>query len=152
TTVLREYLVKGFALQDDRLKDASAADYFDELLLRIREIRASEKRFYQKVRDIFAVSSADYSPVSDTAKTFFATIQNKLLFAVTGSTAGELVLNRSDTASPTMGLTTWKGSQVRRADVGVAKNYLAEHEMAELNRLTTMFLDFAEDRAERRQQ
>ena len=152
TTVLREYLVKGFALQDERLKDPAAADYFDELLTRIREIRASEKRFYQKVRDIFATTSADYTAVSETATTFFATIQNKLVYAVTGHTAGELVLERADASSPTMGLTTWKGAHVRKADVGISKNYLTEPEVAELNRLTTMFLDFAEDRAQRRQQ
>lgn len=143
TTVLREYLVKGFALQDERLKDPSA-DYFDELLARIREIRASEKRSYQKVRDIFAVTSTDYTPTSDTAKTFFATIQNKLVYAVTGRTAGELVLERADPGSPTMGLTTWTGANVRKADAGVSKNYLTEIEVAELNRLTTMFLDFNE--------
>ncbi|MEV0128560.1 virulence RhuM family protein [Dactylosporangium sp. NPDC050688] len=152
TTVLTEYLVKGFAMQDERLKDATAADYFEELLARIRDIRASEKRFYQKVRDIFATTSADYSPVSTVAKTFFATIQNKLLYAVTGHTAGELIIARADAASPSMGLTTWPGRQVRKSDVTVAKNYLTEDEVIELNRLTTMFLDFAEDRARRRQQ
>lgn len=151
TTVLREYLVKGFALQDERLKDADAADYFDELLARIRDIRASEKRFYQKVRGIFATTSADYDPATDLAKTFFATIQNKLLYAVTGHTAGELVLDRADAVSPTMGLTTWKGPRIRKSDVTIAKNYLSETEVSELNRLTTMFLDFAEDRAGRRQ-
>src|SRR5450830_1474786 len=144
TTVLREYLVKGFALQDERLKDPAAADYFDELLTRIREIRASEKRFYQKVRDIFATTSADYTAASETATTFFATIQNKLVCAVTGRTAGELVLERADASSPTMGLTTWKGPHVRKPDVGISKNYLTEPEVAELNRLTTMFLDFNE--------
>jgi hypothetical protein len=144
TTVLREYLVKGFALQDERLKDPAAADYFDELLTRIREIRASEKRFYQKVRDIFATTSADYTVASETATTFFATIQNKLVYAVTGRTAGELVLERADASSPTMGLTTWKGPHVRKPDVGISKNYLTEPEVAELNRLTTMFLDFNE--------
>ena len=102
TTVLREYLVKGFALQDERLKDAAASDYFDELLARIRDIRASEKRFYQKVRDIFAATSADYDPHTNLARTFFATIQNKLLFAVTGHTAGELILDRADASAPTM--------------------------------------------------
>jgi len=151
TTVLKEYLVKGFALQDERLKDP-AADYFDELLARIRDIRASEKRFYQKVRDLFAATSADYAPGDPAAKTFFATIQNKLIHAVTGRTAGELVLDRSDAAHPTMGLSTWKGDRPHKADVGVAKNYLTEVEVTALNRLTTMFLDFAEDRAQRRQQ
>jgi hypothetical protein len=151
TSVLKEYLVKGFALQDERLKDPAAADYFDELLARIREIRASEKRFYQKVREIFKTTSADYASTSQTAKTFFATIQNKLIYAVTGQTAGELVLKRADPSSPNMGLTTWKGAQVRKADAAISKNYLTEVEVAELNRLTTMFLDFAEDRARRRQ-
>jgi len=151
TTVLKEYLVKGFALQDERLKDP-AADYFDELLARIRDIRASEKRFYQKVRDLFAATSANYTPGDPAAKTFFATIQNKLIHAVTGRTAVELVLDRSDAAHPTMGLSTWKGDRPHKADVGVAKNYLTEVEVTALNRLTTMFLDFAEDRAQRRQQ
>lgn len=151
TTVLREYLVKGFALDDPRLRDP-AADYFDELLARIRDIRASEKRFYQKVRDLFAVASADYDGTTATARTFFATIQNKLIYAVTGHTAAELVLTRADPSSPTMGLTTWEGDHVRKKDVVVSKNYLAEDEITELNRLTTMFLDFAEDRARRRQQ
>lgn len=152
TTVLAEYLIKGFAMQDDRLKDPHAADYFDELLARIRDIRASEKRFYQKVREIFSTTSADYSPTSQTAKTFFATIQNKLLYAVTKHTAGELVVARADAESPSMGLTTWHGRQVRKSDVVIAKNYLTENEVLELNRLTTMFLDFAEDRARKRQQ
>ncbi len=151
TIVLREYLVKGFVLDDPRLKDPAGTDYFDELLRRIRDIRASEKRFYQKVRDLFAASSADYDGTSDTARTFFATIQNKLIFAVTGSTAAELVLKRSDAGSPSMGLTTWSGGRVYKADVVIAKNYLTEPEIVELNRLTTMFLDFAEDRAQRRQ-
>ncbi len=151
TTVLREYLVKGFVLDDPRLKDPAGTDYFDELLHRIRDIRASEKRFYQKVRDLFAATSADYDGTSDTAKTFFATIQNKLIFAVTGSTAAELVMRRSDARSPSMGLTTWTGDRIRKSDVVIAKNYLTESEITELNRLTTMFLDFAEDRAQRRQ-
>ena len=150
TTVLKEYLVKGFALQDERLKDPAATDYFDELLARIREIRASEKRFYQKVREIFKVTSADYTSTSQTAKTFFATIQNKLIYAATGHTAGELVLDRADPSSPNMGLTTWKGEQVRKTDAAISKNYLTEAEVADLNRITTMFLDFAEDRARRR--
>ena len=151
TTVLKEYLVKGFALQDERLKDPAATDYFDELLARIREIRASEKRFYQKVREIFKVTSADYTSTSQTAKTFFATIQNKLIYAATGHTAGELVLDRADPSSPNMGLTTWRGAQVRKTDAAISKNYLTEAEVADLNRITTMFLDFAEDRASRRQ-
>lgn len=152
TTVLREYLVKGFALDDRRLKDPRATDYFDELLERIRDIRASEKRFYQKVREVFAASSIDYDGATDAARTFFATIQNKLCFAVTGHTAAELVVKRCDPTAPNLGLTTWDGDRVRKKDVDVAKNYLAESEVSELNRLTTMFLDFAEDRARRRQE
>lgn len=152
TTVLREYLVKGFVLDDRRLKDPRGTDYFDELLERIRDIRASEKRFYQKVRDVFATSSADYDGTSDAARTFFATIQNKLCFAVTGHTAAELVVKRCDPTAANLGLTTWDGNRVRKKDVEVAKNYLTEPEVSELNRLTTMFLDFAEDRARRRQE
>ncbi len=121
TTVLNGYLVKGFALQDERLKDPSS-DYFDELLERIRDIRASEKRFYQKVRDLFATTSADYDGSSQQARTFFATIQNKLLHAVTGHTAGELVDARCDPLSASLGLTTWKGDRPRKADAAVAKN------------------------------
>ena len=109
TTVLREYLVKGFALDDRRLKDPGGVDYFDELLERIRDIRASEKRFYQKVREVFATTSVDYDKLSDTARAFFATIQNKLIYAVTGRTAAELVVQRCDPAAPNLGLTTWAG-------------------------------------------
>ena len=152
TTVLREYLVKGFVLDDRRLKDPRATDYFDELLDRIRDIRASEKRFYQKVREVFAASSVDYDGTADAARTFFATIQNKLCFAVTGHTAAELVVKRCDPTARNLGLTTWDGDRVRKKDVDVAKNYLTEPEVSELNRLTTMFLDFAEDRARRRQE
>lgn len=152
TTVLREYLVKGFALNDERLKDPAATDYFDELLRRIRDIRASEKRFYQKVRDIFAASSIDYDPQAEAAQTFFATIQNKLIHAVTGRTAAELIVARADPAKPNMALTSWTGARVRKADVVVSKNYLTAGEIDQLNRLTTMFLDLAEERAERRQQ
>ncbi|MEV6258064.1 virulence RhuM family protein [Nocardia sp. NPDC051911] len=152
TTVLREYLIKGFAMNDARLKDPRGADYFDELLERIRDIRASEKRFYEKVREVFAASSADYDPKSQVAQTFFATIQNKLLYAVTQHTAAELVVARSDPDKQNMGLTTFKGAVVRKCDVSIAKNYLTEDEVKRLNRLTTMFLDFAEDRAENRQQ
>ena len=126
TTVLREYLVKGFVLDDRRLKDPRGGDYFDELLDRIRDIRASEKRFYQKVRDVFAASSVDYDGTADAARTFFATIQNKLCFAVTGHTAAELVVKRCDPTARTLGLTTWDGGRVRKKDVDVAKNYLTE--------------------------
>lgn len=152
TTVLKEYLVKGFAMNDGYLKDPAGTDYFDELLERIRSIRASEKRFYQKVREIFAKTSADYDSRSDTARTFFATIQNKLIYAVAGRTAAELVLERADSSSANMGLTNWAGQQVKRSDAETAKNYLTADEVTELDRLTVMFLDFAEDRARRRQQ
>ncbi len=152
TTVLRDYLVKGFALHDERLKEPGGLDYFDELLARIREIRASEKRFYQKVRDLFKASSVDYDGSDDAAKTFFATIQNKLVFAVAGRTAAELIVERADATKPNMALTTWKGTRVRKADVTISKNYLTAEEIDQLNRLTTMFLDFAELRAQRRQE
>lgn len=151
TTVLREYLVKGFVLDDRRLKDPGGSDYFDELLERIRDIRASEKRFYQKVKDIFAATSVDYDTRSDTARAFFATIQNKLIHAVTGRTAAELVVERCDPDASNLGLTSWDGVRVRKADVATSKNYLTHDEITKLNRLTTMFLDFAEIRAERRQ-
>jgi hypothetical protein len=135
TTALREYLVKGFVINGQRLKDPSGYDYFDELLERIRDIRASEKRFYQKVRDVFAATSADYDTKSDTAQVFFQTIQNKMLFAVTGRTAAELILARASAAQPNMGLTSWKGARVRKVDVTVAKNYLSQEEISELNRI-----------------
>ncbi len=150
TERLREYLVKGFALDDERLSNPGGLDYFDELLERIREIRASEKRFYQKVRDLFAATSRDYDKGSEAAQAFFSTIQNKMLFAVTGSTAAELVLARADCALPNMGLTSCKGGRVRQADVTVSKNYLGQEELRQLDRLVGMFLDYAEDRAERR--
>lgn len=152
TTVLRDYLVKGFALDDERLKEPGGVDYFDELLRRIRDIRASEKRFYQKVRDLFKATSVDYDGSAEPAKTFFATIQNKLVYAVTGRTAAELIVERADPAKPNMALTTWAGARVRKTDVTVSKNYLDGQEIESLNRLTTMFLDFAEDRASRRQE
>ena len=152
TDTLQQYLVKGFALDDQRLKDPAATDYFEELLERIRDIRASEKRFYQQVRDVFATTSVDYDARSSMAATFFKTIQNKLLFAVTGRTAAELIVERADPAQPHMALTTWPGNAVRKADASVSKNYLRAEEMSLLNRLTTMFLDFAELRASQRQQ
>lgn len=150
TTVLAEYLVKGFAMDDAKLKDAPQWDYFDEWLERIRDIRASEKRFYQKVTDLYA-TAVDYDATSDAAKTFFAKVQNKMLFAVTGKTAAEIIAARSDADSPNMGLTSWNGGQVRKADVSVGKNYLSRDELSELNRIVTMYLDFAEDQARRRQ-
>jgi len=122
TTALKEYLVKGFIINDERLKNPAGFDYFDELLERIREIRASEKRFYQKIRDIYA-TSVDYAPESDAAQTFFATVQNKMLFATTGRTAAELIVGRANAEKPNMGLTSWKGSHVRKGDVATAKNY-----------------------------
>lgn len=149
TAALKEYLVKGFVMNDERLKDP-AWDYFDELLERIRDIRASEARFYQKVRDILALSE-DYDPKSPAAQEFYAKIQNKMLFAVTGHTAAELIRERADPAKPNMGLTTWKGAVVRKGDVSTAKNYLGEAEIKELNLIVTMFLDTAELRASRRQ-
>jgi hypothetical protein len=152
TTVLHEYLVKGFVLDDPRLKEPGGLDYFDELIRRIRDIRASEKRFYQKVRDLFKAASVDYDGTAETAKAFFATIQNKLVYAVTGRTAAELIVERADPGKPNMALTTWDGEKVRKADVTVSKNYLDAGEMESLNRLTTMFLDFAEERASRRQE
>ena len=146
TTVLREYLVKGFVMNDDRLGQAERWDYFDEWLARIRDIRASEKRFYQKVRDLFA-TAVDYDKTSEQAQTFFKKIQNKMLWAVTGKTAAELIKDRSNPDAPNMGLTSWKGSVVRKGDVGTAKNYLNSDEIEELNRIVVMYLDYAEDQA-----
>ncbi|WP_272698709.1 virulence RhuM family protein [Desulfovibrio sp. Fe33] len=151
TERLREYMVKGFTMDDERLKNPGGWDYFDELLERIRTIRASEKRFYQKVRDLFSQTSADYDGNSETAQTFFKTIQNKMLFAITGKTAAEIVMTRADAAQPNMGLTSFKGDVVRKGDVVTSKNYLQQDELAKLDRLVTMFLDHAEDRAEKRQ-
>jgi hypothetical protein len=151
STTLREYLIKGFVLDDKRLKEPNGFDYFDELLERIRDIRASEKRFYQKVKDVFAQTSEDYDKNSPLALTFFKTIQNKLVYAVTGRTAAELIVERADPDKPNMALTTWAGERVRKGDVGISKNYLNADEMDLLNRLTTMFLDFAELRALDRQ-
>lgn len=149
TTVLREYLVKGFVLDTPRLKEPEGFDYFDELLEKIRDIRASEKRFYQKVTDIFS-TSVDYDGGSETAQLFFKTIQNKLLFAVTGQTAAELITQRANAQLPTMGLTNWKGSVVRKGDIAISKNYLAEEELKRLNLLVSAFLENAQLRAENR--
>lgn len=149
TTVLKEYLVKGFAMDDVRLKQAEEWDYFDEWLARIRDIRASEKRFYQKVRDLYA-TAIDYDKSSEQAQAFFKKVQNKMLWAVTGKTAAELIQSRSDSDAPNMGLTSWKGSIVRKGDVGTAKNYLKADEFEELNRIVVMYLDYAEDQAKRR--
>jgi len=151
TERLREYLVKGFTLDDARLKEGRdlGADYFDELLERIRDIRASEKRFYQKVRDIYALS-IDYDAKTEETQQFFRIVQNKLHWAITGQTAAELIAGRADASQPNMGLTAWSGTKVRRQDVTVAKNYLRENELGELNRIVTMYLDYAEDQAKRR--
>lgn len=143
TRHLKEFLVKGFLMDDERLKNPGGWDYFDELLERIREIRASEKRFYQKVRDLFALSS-DYRITEKETQLFFAEVQNKLLFAATGHTAAELVVKRADPASPNMSLTHFSGSRVRKQDVVVAKNYLSEDEIDTLNRLVVIFLEQAE--------
>ncbi len=156
TERLREYLVKGFTMDDQRLKNppidgSGVPDYFDELLERIRDIRASEKRMYLRVREIF-VLAGDYDPARADTLTFFQVIQNKLHFAATGKTAPELIAGRVDHTKPNLGLTVWKGDIVRKADVTVAKNYLNEGEIDELNRIVTMWLDFAEDQARRRKQ
>lgn len=156
TERLQEYLVKGFTMDDERLKhpprdSSGVADYFDELLERIRDIRASEARMYLRVREIFALAS-DYRPSHPETTTFFQIIQNKLHFAATGLTAAEIKMQRSDHVQPNMGLNTWKGNRVLKSDVTVAKNYLREEEIAELNRIVVMWLDFAEDQARRRKQ
>ncbi|MBX3707937.1 MAG: virulence RhuM family protein [Pseudomonadales bacterium] len=149
TTHLREYLVKGFVLDDARLKEPGGWDYFDELLARIRDIRASEKRFYQKIRDIYA-TAVDYDNKSEAAQLFFKKVQNKMLWAVTGHTAPELIADRADPALPNMGLTTWARGRVRKQDVTVAKNYLNREEIEALDRIVVMYLDYAEDQAQRR--
>ena len=156
TATLKEYIVKGFVLNDDMLKNGApfGKDYFDELLVRIRDIRASERRVYQKITDIFQECTYDYDRNSEVARNFYATAQNKLHYAVTGHTAAEIVQERSDPEQPNMGLATWKGAPdgpIHSSDVTIAKNYLTEKEIRELNRLVTMFLDAAEDRAERHQ-
>lgn len=156
TATLKEYIVKGFVLNDDMLKNGApfGKDYFDELLVRIRDIRASERRVYQKITDIFQECTYDYDRNSEVARNFYATVQNKLHYAVTGHTAAEIVQERSDPEQPNMGLATWKGAPdgpIHSSDVTIAKNYLTEKEIRELNRLVTMFLDAAEDRAERHQ-
>lgn len=152
TARLKEYLVKGFVLDDERLKNPpgpDTPDYFDELLERIRDIRASEKRMFLKVRDIFALA-ADYRPEATETHEFFQIIQNKLHWAATGKTAPQLIAERAEATQPNMGLTTWKGAKVRKADVTVAKNYLRADEIGELNRIVGMYLDYAEDQARRR--
>jgi len=153
TKTLKEYIIKGFVLNDDMLKNGKpfGKDYFDELLERIREIRASERRAYQKITDIFEQCSYDYDKSSEITKNFYAFVQNKLHFAVTGRTAAELIYERADSEKPAMGLTTWKDApdgKVLKRDIGIAKNYLNEKELSRLNRLVTMFIDYAELMAE----
>jgi hypothetical protein len=149
TNILKEYIVKGFAMDDVRLKMADTWDYFDEWLERIRDIRASEKRFYQKIRDIYT-TAVDYDKTSEQAQEFFKKVQNKMLWAITGKTAAELIESRSDSAQPNMGLTAWKGSIVRKHDVAIAKNYLNADEIKELNQIVVMYLDYAELQAKQR--
>ena len=152
--VLKEYIIKGYVMDDERLKGKNpfGADYFEELLDRIREIRTSERRYYQKITDIYAECSSDYDPKSDITKTFYKTVQNMMHYAVTHQTAAEIVYNRADAGKPHMGLMTWKNARdgrIIRSDVTIAKNYLSEQEMESLNLLTTAFIDTAEDRARR---
>lgn len=149
-THLKEYLIKGFVIDDERLKNPNGrADYFDELLERIRDIRASEKRFYQKVRDLLSLSS-NYDSTDKSTQMFFAETQNKLLYAVTGHTAAEIVVQRADANAPNMNLNTWKGKVVRKVDIAIAKNYLNQDEIDSLNRLTVIFLETAELRVKER--
>jgi len=155
TERLKEYIIKGFTMDDERLKNPNTIfgeDYFEEQLARIRNIRSSERRMYQKVTDIYAECSADYSPESDITKQFFATVQNKLHFAITGKTAAEIIHERVSSKHANMGLTAWKNSpkgKIREIDVVIAKNYLNEKELDHLNRIVTMYLDFAEMQAQR---
>ena len=152
STILKDYLIKGFVLDDERLRNPDGRpDYFDEMLERIRDIRASEKRFYQKVRDLFALSS-DYDKTDKATKFFFATVQNLLIFAVTKKTAAELIIARANPADPHFGLFSWKCEKVRKADIVVAKNYLSEDEIDTLNRLVVIFLETAELRAKSKQE
>ena len=148
TERLNEYLVKGFTMNDERLKEGAniGSDYFDELLERIRDIRASEKRFYQKIRDIYKLA-VDYDPRAEETLEFFKVVQNKLHFAISGKTAAELIAERADASKANMGLTSWKGAKVRKTDVFVAKNYLNEKEIKGLDRIVGMYLDYAEDQA-----
>lgn len=154
TKTLKEFIIKGFVLDDERLKQGKnfGKDYFDELLERIREIRASERRFYQKITDIYAECSIDYDPKTDITQTFYKTVQNKLHWAITGKTAAQIVAERANAQLPNMGLTTWKNSpkgKVLKSDVSVAKNYLQQEEIDELNRIVSMYLDYAENQAKR---
>ena len=150
TQRIREYIVKGFVMDDERLKNPDLPfDYFDELLRRIQDIRTSEKRFYQKITDIYA-TSVDYDPTQETSINFFKTVQNKMHWAITGQTAAEIIAERADSKKSNMGLTNWRGSKVRKQDVGIAKNYLNEKELSALNNLVEQYLVFAEGQAMRR--
>jgi len=155
TNILKEYIIKGFAMDDERLKDPYnifGKDYFDEQLARIRNIRSSERRFYQKITDIYAQCSADYDPHDQTTKDFFATVQNKLHFAITHNTATEIIIDRVKINKPNMGLTSWKYSPhgpILKSDVSIAKNYLTEKELDSLNRIITMYLDYADSQAQK---
>ena len=149
TNILKEYIIKGFAMDDVRLKQIDKWNYFDEWLERIRDIRASEKRFYQKIRDIYA-TAIDYDKTSEQAQIFFKKVQNKMLWATTGKTAAELIENRSNADVSNMGLTSWRGSIVRKQDVDIAKNYLNADEIKDLNEIVTMYLDYAESQARQR--
>ena len=154
TQTLREFIIKGFVLDDERLKlnKRFGKDYFDEILERIREIRASERRFYLKITDIYEQCSIDYDKQAEITKSFFKTVQNKLHWAVAGKTAAEIIAERADATKPSMGLTTWKNApagKILKSDVSVAKNYLIEQEIKELERIVTMYLDFAENQAAR---
>lgn len=152
STALKEYLLKGFVMDDERLKNPDGRpDHFDEMLSRIRDIRASEKRFYQKVRELFALS-VDYDKTDRATQVFFATVQNQLLYAVTGQTAAELIMARANPDDPHFGLRAWSGGRVRKQDILIAKNYLSEDEIDTLNRLVTIFLETAELRAKNRQE
>ena len=150
TKILQEYIIKGFAMDDERLKNPNqpfGKDYFDEQLERIRDVRSSERRFYQKITDIYAQCSADYDPGSEETKNFYATVQNKLHYAMVGQTASEIIYDRVDSAKQNIGLTSWKNSpsgKIRKADVSIAKNYLELDELDLYNRIVTMYLDFAE--------
>ena len=155
TQVLKEYIIKGFAMDDERLKNPSnifGQDYFEEQLARIRDIRSSERRFYQKITDIYSQCSADYNPNTEITKQFFAIVQNKLHFAISGQTAAEIIAQRADSKKPYMGLTSWKNSPkgaIRKTDVSIAKNYLDEKELNLLNRIVTMYVDYAEMQAQK---
>ena len=149
TQRLREYLIKGFTLDDERLKQAGGGNYFDELLARIRDIRSSEKVFWRKILDIYA-TSIDYDPSAEASERFFATVQNKMHWAAHGHTAAEIIAERADATRPTMGLTSWSGGRVRKTDVTVAKNYLTADELDALNRIVTAYLEFAELQARNR--